>query len=214
MNRLIIGAFILTTFGALNTQPAFEEKAAKEKTEEMGAPLVKKDVHVPNPQLPDDRKLTQIGQKFSDAKGESALKAYKKVDEAIKVGPIEVTVKEMKVLHVTPDYSMIDFFHGYTHEEDFDIVKVKVEIKNKSDEKIKFSPIAFLETNTGEHLPWEDDIYLEELNGELDGNGTKNGDIGFIVRNGDVRGISLMTSDAVTGDGKILAKGKSVELAF
>ncbi|KWW12599.1 MULTISPECIES: DUF4352 domain-containing protein [Peribacillus] len=214
MNRLIIGAFILTTFGALNTQPAFEEKAAKEKTEEMGAPLVKKDVYVPNPQLPDDRKLTQIGQDVSDAKGELTLKAFKKVNEAINVGPIEVTVKEMKVMHVTPDYSMIDFFHGYTHAEDFDIVKVKVDIKNNSDKKIKFSPVAFLETNNGEHLPWEDDIYLEELNGEMAGNGTKSGNVGFIVKKGDVTGITFMTSDAVNGEGKVLAKGKSVELEF
>ncbi|MFJ7753142.1 DUF4352 domain-containing protein [Peribacillus muralis] len=214
MNRLLIGALILTTFGALNTQPAFEEKAAKGKTEEMATPLVKKDVYVPNPQLPDDRKLTQIGQNASDAKGDLTLMAHKKVDEAVTVGPIEVSVKDMKVMHATPDYSMIDFFHGYTHDEDFDIVKVNVEIKNNSDKKIKFSPVAFLETDKGEHLPWEDDIYLEELSGELDGNATKSGNVGFIVNNGDVRGISFMTSDAVNGEGKVLEKGKSVELEF
>lgn len=61
----------------------------------------KKDVYVPNPQLPDDINLNQIGQNVSDAKGELTLKAYKKVNETLNVGPIEVKVKEMKVMHAT-----------------------------------------------------------------------------------------------------------------
>jgi len=215
MNRLMIGALLLTAFGALNTQPAYEEETtAKEKTEEIARPLEKKDVYVPNPQLPDDINLNQIGQNVSDAKGELTLKAYKKVNETLNVGPIEVNIKEMKVMHATPDYSMIDFFHGYTHDEDFDIVKVNVEIKNNSDKKIKFSPVAFLETDRGEHLTWEDEIYLEELTGEIEGNGSKSGNIGFILKDGNIQGISVMTSDAVDDEGKVLAKGKSAEFAF
>ncbi|MGG3555517.1 DUF4352 domain-containing protein [Peribacillus frigoritolerans] len=215
MNRLMIGALLLTAFGALNTQPAYEEETtAKEKTEEIARPLEKKDVYVPNPQLPDDIKLNQIGQNVSDAKGELTLKAYKKVNETLNVGPIEVNIKEMKVMHATPDYSMIDFFHGYTHDEDFDIVKVNVEIKNNSDKNIKFSPVAFLETDRGEHLTWEDEIYLEELTGEIEGNGSKSGNIGFILNDGNIKGISVMSSDAVDDEGKVLAKGKSAEFAF
>lgn len=215
MNRLMIGALLLTAFGALNTQPAYEEETtAKEKTEEIARPLEKKDVYVPNPQLPDDINLNQIGQNVSDAKGELTLKAYKKVNETLNVGPIEVNIKEMKVMHATPDYSMIDFFHGYTHDEDFDIVKVNVEIKNNSDKKIKFSPVAFLETDRGEHLTWEDEIYLEELTGEIEGNVSKSGNIGFILNDGNIKGISVMSSDAVDDEGKVLAKGKSAEFAF
>ncbi|MES9736475.1 DUF4352 domain-containing protein [Peribacillus frigoritolerans] len=215
MNRLMIGALLLTAFGALNTQPAYEEETtAKEKTEEIARPLEKKDVYVPNPQLPDDINLNQIGQNVSDAKGELTLKAYKKVNETLNVGPIEVNIKEMKEMHATPDYSMIDFFHGYTHDEDFDIVKVNVEIKNNSDKKIKFSPVAFLETDRGEHLTWEDEIYLEELTGEIEGNGSKSGNIGFILNDGNIKGISVMSSDAVDDEGKVLAKGKSAEFAF
>ncbi|WP_440970332.1 DUF4352 domain-containing protein [Peribacillus frigoritolerans] len=215
MNRLMIGALLLTAFGALNTQPAYEEETtAKEKTEEIARPLEKKDVYVPNPQLPDDIKLNQIGQNVSDAKGELTLKAYKKVNETLNVGPIEVNIKEMKVMHATPDYSMIDFFHGYTHDEDFDIVKVNVEIKNNSDKKIKFSPVAFLETDRGEHLTWEDEIYLEELTGEIERNGSKSGNIGFILNDGNIKGISVISSDAVDDEGKVLAKGKSAEFAF
>jgi hypothetical protein len=211
----MIGALLLTAFGALNTQPAYEEETtAKEKTEEIARPLEKKDVYVPNPQLPDDINLNQIGQNVSDAKGELTLKAYKKVNETLNVGPIEVKVKEMKVMHATPDYSMIDFFHGYTPDENFDIVKVNVEIKNNTDKKIKFSPVAFLETDRGEHLTWEDEIYLEELTGEIEGNGSKSGNIGFILNDGNIKGISVMTSEAVDESGEVLAKGKPAEFAF
>ncbi|NCT36297.1 hypothetical protein GTW56_07530 [Bacillus sp. EB93] len=43
MNRLMIGALLLTAFGALNTQPAYEEETtAKEKTEEIARPLEKR----------------------------------------------------------------------------------------------------------------------------------------------------------------------------
>jgi hypothetical protein len=61
----MIGALLLTAFGALNTQPAYEEETtAKEKTEEIARPLEKKDVYVPNPQLPDDIKLTRSDRTF------------------------------------------------------------------------------------------------------------------------------------------------------
>ncbi len=66
------------------------------------------------------------------------------MNETLNVGPIEVKVKEMKVMHATPDYSMIDFFHGYTHDEDFDIVKVNVEIKNNTDKKLSFPQLLSL----------------------------------------------------------------------
>lgn len=214
VNKLIIGALLLTTFGALNTQPAFDEQKGKEKTEEVAQPLVKKDVYVPNPQLPDDMNLNQIGQTVSDAKGELTLKAYDKSNESVKVGPIEVVIKDMKVMHAFPDYSMIDFFHGYTHDDEFDIVKVNVEIKNTSDKNVMFSPVAFLETNTGKHMTWEDDIYLEELNGEIEGNGSKQGNIGFILSAKDAKEISFMTSDAVDSEGEVLSKGKSMEFSF
>lgn len=215
MNKLIISAFLLTTLGALNTQPAFEkESKVTEKTEEVAQPLVKKDVYVPNPQLPDDRNLKQIGQHVSDARGELTLKEYKQVNETVKVGPIEVKIKDIKVLNVIPDYSMIDFFHGYTHDHEFDIVKVNVEVKNSSDKNATLSPVAFLETDSGEQLTWEDDVYLENVNGKIEAKNSKQGNLGFILHKDDVKGISLLTSDAVDEEGEILSKGKKVEFTF
>ncbi|WP_407407042.1 DUF4352 domain-containing protein [Peribacillus sp.] len=215
MNKLLFGAFLLTTFGALNTQPAFDEKPnVIEKTEEMEEPLVKKDVYVPNPQLPDDRDLKQVGQQVSDSRGELTVKEYKPINETVKVGPITVEMKDIKVMHVVPDYSMIDFFHGYTHEHAFDIVKMNVKVHNPTNADAKISPVAFLETDGGEHLTWKDDIYLENLNGDIKAEGSKQGNIGFILKKEDVRRISVLTSDAVNGEGKVLSKGKKVEFSF
>lgn len=135
----------------------------------------------PNPQVTDDRSLVEVGQTYEDDKGEATLKAIKTVNETYKVGPIELTVKEMKQVHLRPSYGMIDYFHVLTHDEEFDFVKVFVEIKNTSSEKVNFAPVALLETNTGETVDWEKDIYLEELNGAIEGNAVKAGNIGFIV---------------------------------
>ncbi|EIJ80559.1 putative lipoprotein [Bacillus methanolicus PB1] len=135
----------------------------------------------PNPQVPDDRSLQKVGQTYEDEKGESTLKAIKSVNKTYEVGPIELTVKEMKLIHLRPDYSMIDYFHVLTHKEEFDFVKVFVEIKNTSSEKVNFAPIELLKTNTGETFDWEKDIYLEELHGEIEGNSTKAGNLGFII---------------------------------
>ncbi|WP_078409407.1 hypothetical protein [Priestia abyssalis] len=135
----------------------------------------------PNPQVTDDRSLLEVGQSYEDDKGEATLKAINNVNQTYKVGPIELTVKEMKLVHLRPSYGMIDYFHVLTHEEEFDFVKVFVEIKNTSSEKVNFAPVALLETNTGETFDWEKDIYLEELNGEIQGNAVKTGNIGFIV---------------------------------
>ncbi|MGE7603118.1 DUF4352 domain-containing protein [Peribacillus sp. NPDC097675] len=215
MNRLLISAFLLTTFCALNTQPAFDEKSiATEKTEESAKTLVKKEVYVPNPQLPDDRELKEVGQQVSDAKGEMSLKEYKQVNETVKLGPIQVIIKDIKVVHVIPDYSMIDFFHGYTHEHAFDIVKMNVKIENSTTDNVKVSPVAFLETDGGEHLTWEDDIYLENLNGEVKAKNSKQGNVGFILQKEDVKGGSFLTSDVLDDEGKVISKGEKVEFSF
>jgi hypothetical protein len=143
------------------------------------------DEYQPNPQVTDDRTLQKVGQTYANGKGEATLKAIKNLDKTYKVGPIELTVKEMKLIHLRPDYSMIDYFHVLTHDEEFEYIKVFVEIKNTSNEKVNFAPIALLKTNTDETYDWEKDIYLEELNGEIEGNSTKYGNLGFIVNASD-----------------------------
>ena len=74
-----------------------------------------------------------------------------------------------------------------------------VEITNTSDETLHFAPVALLETDAEEIKLWEDDIYLEELNGELASGETKQGNIGFIIEEGDIASVNVTTSD-VYGD--------------
>jgi hypothetical protein len=159
------------------------ENNVNEKNDETNQEQIesKMDEYQPNPQVTDDSSLQKIGQSYENEKGEATLKAIKNINKTYEVGPIELTVREMKLINLRPDYSMIDYFHVLTHEEQFDFVKVFVEIKNTSSEKVNFAPIALLKTNTGETFDWEKDIYLEELNGEIKGNATKLGNLGFIV---------------------------------
>jgi hypothetical protein len=179
----------------------------------------------PNPQVTDDQSLLKVGQTYSDAKGEATLKAINQVNQTYKVGSIELTVKEMKMIHLRPDYSMIDYFHVLTHDEEFDFVKVFVEIKNTSSEKVNFAPIALLKTSSGETFDWEKDIYLEELNGEIAGNSTKSGNLGFIVNasesgtlnDGDAKNIEwieITTSDVFGKEENKINESEKIKIEF
>lgn len=168
-----------------------------------------------NPQVPDDRTLLEVDQTVSDEKGEATLKAINQVNKTYSDGPIKLTVKDMKMIHLRPDYSLIDYFHVLTQEEEFDFVKVFIEIENKYPEKVKFAPIALIETSTGEKLSWENDIYLEDLNGELEGNETKKGNIGFIVESSDdLEWIEITTSDVFDKDGEKIIESKKIKIKF
>ncbi|MBM7585332.1 hypothetical protein JOC86_001874 [Bacillus pakistanensis] len=206
------------------TQSA-NEKKNEEKQKQTGE-------YQPNPQVTDDRSLQKVGQTYKDRKGEATLKSIKKVNKTYKVGPVEVTVKEMKLIHLRPDYSMIDYFHVLTHAEEFDFVKVFVEVKNTSSEKVNFAPIALLKTSSGETFTWEKDIYLEELNGELKGNATKAGNLGFIVnaekahegnkkegadhdhKEEDIKWVEITTSDVFDQNEKKIADSQKIKIEF
>ncbi|MCY8859144.1 hypothetical protein [Bacillus atrophaeus] len=184
----------------------------------------------PNSQVTDDRSLQKVNQTFADDKGEATLKEMKNVNKTYEVGPIELTVREMKLIHLRPDYSMIDYFHVLTHDEEFDFVKVFVEIKNKSSEKVNFAPIALLKTNTGETFDWKKDIYLEELNGEMEGGATKSGNLGFILnaagghvhnrqaedhqKTKDIKWIEMTTSDVFDKTHKKISDSQKIKIEF
>jgi hypothetical protein len=172
------------------------------------------DAYVPNPQVTDDRSLIKIGSSFTDEKGEAVLKAYTESGDKIQIGPVELTIKEAKVIGYTPDYSLIDFFHGYTHEEAFDFVKVFVVVKNTSDQSVSFAPVALLKTEKGEQKTWEDDIYLEELNGKLSPGEQKEGNLGFILENPGIKSFTITTSKVFDEDEEELAKEKASNLNF
>ncbi|WHY77855.1 DUF4352 domain-containing protein [Neobacillus sp. WH10] len=193
-----------------NTEPQGAQNITAKPTLE-----IKNDVYVPSPQVTDDRNLVNIGETLSDTKGELTLKEYKKVNMEIQVGPANMIIKDIKVMHFVPDFSMIDFFHDYTHDEEFDFVKVEVEVKNTSNEVIKFNPIAFIKMNNGEQKTWEDDIYLEELPGEIGPNGVKKGNLGYILKDtNDIKWVELLTSDVVNKNEESIAEAKNIIIDF
>jgi hypothetical protein len=168
-----------------------------------------------NPQVTDDRSLLEAGQSVSDEKGEATLKAINHVNETYKIGSIQLNVKDMKLIHLRPDYSLIDYFHVLTHDEEFDFVKVFVEIENTSNETVNFAPIALIETSSGEKLDWEKDIYLEELNGEIEGNSTKKGNLGFIIDSSkDLEWIEITTSDVFDKDENKINDSQKIKIEF
>ena len=170
--------------------------------------------YILSPQVIDDRSIQEIGQTFRDNKGEAKLKAINNDSQTYMIGSIELTIREAKILQFKPDYSLIDFFHSYTQSEEFDFVKLFVEIKNTSDKPLKFAPAAIINTNSGEKKTWEDDIYLEELNGEIKEYATKKGNLGFIIEKSNINSIEITTSDVFNQKDDKLNNAEKIKIEF
>ncbi|WP_102272892.1 hypothetical protein [Cytobacillus massiliigabonensis] len=191
------------------------EKSAAAKTGSNHTIPSYYDDYILNPQVSDDRLLQEIGQFSRDNRGELTVKAAELDSHTYKIGSsIELTVREAKILHFKPDYSLIDFYHSYTHDQEFDFIKLFIEIKNTSNEPLKFAPIAILNTSSGEKKIYEDDIYLEELNGEIAANGTKKGNFGFIIEKSNADSIEIVTSDVFNVQDKKLNNGEKFKINF
>ncbi|MED3552802.1 hypothetical protein [Cytobacillus praedii] len=170
--------------------------------------------YILNPQVSDDRLLQEVGQFSRDNRGELKVKAAEYDSRTFKIGSIELAIKEAKILHFKPDYSLIDFYHSYTHDQEFDFVKFFVEIKNTSNQPLKFAPIAIVNTSAGEKVTFEDDIYLEDLNGEIAPNGIKKGNLGFIIEESNVNSIEIMTSDVFNEKDEKINDGETIRVKF
>lgn len=178
-----------------------ETKAAE--TAESQQVIENKDVYVPNPQVTDDSTLKNGGDSFTDNKGELTLKAVKEVNKTFNLDGIVYTIKDVKLLHFIPDYSLIDFYHPYTHDEEFDFVKIGVEVQNNSEESYHFGPVALVNINDTIQKTWEDDFYLEELQGEILAGQKKQGNLGFIVDELDnLDKVEILSGDLVDKDKK------------
>lgn len=171
--------------------------------------------YVPNPQVPDDLSLKKPGETYSDAKGKITLKKIKEVNKTISVGQVEYTIKDVKLLHNVPEYSMIDFFHAYTDETDFNFLKVGIEIENHSGKSYHFAPIAMIKINQSMKKTWEEDFYLEELNGVVKPGEMKKGNMGFIVDDLEsIDEIEILTGDLVNEKKQVVEKSKRITLAL
>ncbi|MBT2639551.1 DUF4352 domain-containing protein [Bacillus sp. ISL-39] len=189
----------------LNPVETIAEKPIKKRTE----------VYVPNPQVTDDRELKKAGDYLIDDKGELTLKAVKEVNKTFNLNGIEYKIKDIKLMHFIPDYSLIDFFHAYTHHEEFDFIKIGVEVKNHSNESYHFGPVAMVNINDRIHKTWEDDFYLEELHGEILSGQTKQGNLGFIVEElENLDKVEILSGDLADKDKKKIGEPINLVVTF
>jgi len=205
---------VLLTLGTILSgcgNPVQEAKQPVSLPKQEQVSIEKTAAYVPNPQLPDDRKLTKVDASIADDKGELTLKQFVRPDVTHTIGPIRMKVEEVKVFHARPSYGMIDFFHGFTHDESFDLVKTRVTITNTGNEPVTFNPVAHFKLDTKIEKTIEDDIYLESLAATYAPDETRSGNFGFILEQ-PLSYVDWLTSDVLSTKRDVLGKGSSLSL--
>ncbi|MEH7416240.1 hypothetical protein V7266_13225 [Neobacillus drentensis] len=225
--KSIILVFPLFLFGcnaAQNIEPAAKATVKQEhETESQNNSSVKEDnrakslsdIYVPNPQVSDDTELLQVGQTIKDSKGTITLKEIAAQNKNYTIGPVEMRIKNVKLIHNMPTYSLMDYFHYYTESyEEFDFIKLEVELVNKSDQTVHFGPVAHLTTSNDETRSFEDDFYLEYLGGEIEPKGSKQGTLGFIIEKSTpaINWAEIQTSDVLDQNHKELGKSQTIKI--
>ncbi|MBT2730411.1 hypothetical protein J7E63_26625 [Bacillus sp. ISL-75] len=173
------------------------------------------DIYIPNPQVSNDTELLQVGQTIKDSKGTITLKEIAAQNKIYTVGPIDLRIKNVKLIHNMPTYSLMDYFHYYTEDyEEFEFIKVEVELVNKSDQTVHFGPVAHLTTSNGGIKTFEDDFYIEYFGGELEPKGSKQGALGFIVKKStpDIKWIAIQTSEVLDENHKELGNSQNIKI--
>jgi len=62
-------------------------------------------------------------------------------------------------------------------------------------------------------VDWENDIYLEDLNGKIDGNETKKENIGYILEcSKDLEWIEITTSNVLDKDEEKIIKSQKIKI--
>ncbi|PLS01169.1 DUF4352 domain-containing protein [Neobacillus cucumis] len=192
-----------------------KQEHISEKQKENNRAKSLSDIYVPNPQVSNDTELLQVGQTLKDSKGTITLKEIAAQNKSYTIGPIEMRIKNVKLIHNMPTYSLMDYFHYYTENyEEFDFIKVEVELVNKSDQTVHFGPVAHLTTSNGETKTFEDDFYIEYLGGEMEPKGSKQGALGFIVKKStpDIKWAAIQTSDVLDENHKELGKSQRIKI--
>ncbi|RBW67808.1 hypothetical protein [Bacillus taeanensis] len=199
-----------------NTAPQTEENVEKNNTKQTTNETSKK--YSNSPQAVNDQTVVEVGQTYEDANGIITLKAIHHTPETHEVGPIELTIKDVKVFNYLPSNDLIDYFHGFTHdEENFNYVKARVEVKNTSDQPVKFSPLGLLETNEGEKVSGDQDFYLENLIGEYASAEVREGNLGLVIEETSVENIEwlkIITSDVLNTENNAIHKAKELKIEF
>src|SRR5690606_11566315 len=77
-----------------------------------------------------DEPLTEIGQYHIDITGKITLLKYKKVNESTKIGPVELTMTDLKLLKLEPTDEFYDqFLYQFTNEKDVIFAQIGFVVK-------------------------------------------------------------------------------------
>ncbi|AQQ55063.1 hypothetical protein B0X71_08930 [Planococcus lenghuensis] len=201
-----------------NEQTSEIKDAANQAAQKQVLNHVAAKTYVNNPQAPETRSLKEVGQTFTDEDGSVTLKAITDYSGTHSIGPVKLTIADIKVMNYSPSPDLIDYFHGYTHSEDnFSYIKLQVTIENTSEQLVDFAPVSVLETNEGEKKDFEDDFYLQNLYGQLQSGETKMGELAFVLEKTDLenlKSIAIHTSDVFDEKKTSLHEGEIVEISF
>ncbi|WP_214769345.1 DUF4352 domain-containing protein [Exiguobacterium sp. s133] len=207
MKRLLLSITLGTILAGCSDSSADQQAVPAPPVTHTSVALEKTDVYVPNPQLPDERMLTKRNQTVRDDKGELTLQQIQSVKQTHSIGPIDMTIEEVKVIQTRPSYAMIDFFHGFTHEEAFDMVKIRVTVTNTSKQPVTFNPVAHVKINQSTEKTIDDDLYLEALAGTYEPSEQRSGNLGFITER-PVEKLEFLTSDVLDAQQQVIKKGQ------
>lgn len=214
----IIGISALLLGGCSVEDTEKEQKSASESMNEVEATESTPKTFQDSPQAPDDRQLKKVGETLEDQDGVVTLKQYANLNETKQIGDITMTIEEVKVMNYRPSPDLVDYFHGLTHEEvEFPYVRVNVKVKNNSDEPIHFAPVAELATDQGETVTWEEDFYIEKLNGELKPGEEKVGSLGLIIDETtpeELKNLTIKTSEVVNDQEEKIGGGEEFTVGF
>ncbi|RKQ30771.1 hypothetical protein [Oceanobacillus halophilus] len=222
-NALLMIITTLVLSGCINpdqqSEPVNDEFHQKKETDRVHAESTEKnDPYMHNPQAPDTRSLENIGQEFTDENGKVILKAISDYMDTHRIGPVELSITDIKVMDYTPALHLIDYFHGFTNNEtNFHYIKLAVTINNTSSEDVNFAPVSILKTNKGEMKNFEDDFYLQNLHGILLANEQKSGELAFILDEttpDKLTEIQITTSDIFDENNESIQKGKEINIHF
>ncbi|KPB04055.1 DUF4352 domain-containing protein [Bacillus sp. CHD6a] len=212
---LLSGCSVENTGKENNTSEAVSASENETKTESTDTTS---QTFQDSPQAPDDSNLTEVGKTLEDADGIITLNQYANLNETKQIGDITMTIADVKVMNLRPSPDLVDYFHGFTHQEvEFPYVRVNVKVKNNSKETLNFAPVAKLTTDQGETVTWEDDFYLEKLNGELKPGEEKVGSLAFIIDEStpeELKSLSIQTSEVFDDKEKKVGKTEEFQIGF
>ncbi|WP_010651889.1 DUF4352 domain-containing protein [Oceanobacillus massiliensis] len=218
MRKIMLAIMAAALLAGCNVNNESKGESRGGNNQVQAASLQNGDKYTNNPQAPATDTLKEIDQSFGDEDGEVILKALSDHKSAHTLGPIELTIDEVKVMNYIPANHLIDYFHGFTHNEtNFNYVKLKVTVKNNASQTVDFAPVSILETNEGEMKDFEDDFYLQSLHGQLKQQEEKSGELAFIIDKTDpenLSNINITTSDVFNMEEEPLAEGETIQIEF